>query len=265
MSELRTTWKKKPRIRNAYIRYGLLLLILIYLIVAGSQITVDPKRIAKGMTRMGSIFEGFFRPDFQSRGKYIVEGILESVAMTIVSALIGVILSLPLALGASRNLVPKWVYLICRTLLMIIRSMHAVVLGIIFVIMFGYGSFAGVVTLIVNTVGFVGKLLAEDIENISEEQIEAVKSTGANWLQVVVYAVWPQIATRFIGLSIYRADISFRQSTVIGIVGAGGIGTVLNTAMNRYDYNTAGAILLVIIIMVLITEYLSSSIRRRIV
>jgi phosphonate transport system permease protein len=140
-----------------------------------------------------------------------------------------------------------------------------VILGIIFVIMFGYGPLAGVLTLIVNGVGFIGKLLAEDIENIQEEQIEAIRATGASWPKIVVYAVWPQVATRFIGLSIYRADISFRQSTIIGIVGAGGIGAVLDTAMGRYDFNTAGAILLVIIIMVLITEYISSSIRRRIV
>ena len=128
-----------------------------------------------------------------------------------------------------------------------------------------FGPFAGVITLMLNSIGFIGKLLAEDIENISSEQIEAIKATGANWFQVVAYGVWPQISTRFIGLSIYRADISFRQSTVIGIVGAGGIGTVLNTAMNRYDYNTAGAILLVIIVLVLVTEYISSNVRRRIV
>ena len=148
---------------------------------------------------------------------------------------------------------------------MLIRSMHVVILGIIFVIMFGYGPLAGVLTLIVNGVGFIGKLLAEDIENIQEEQLEAIRATGASWPKIVTYAVWPQVATRFIGLSIYRADISFRQSTIIGIVGAGGIGAVLDTAMGRYGFNTAGAILLVIIIMVLITEYVSSAIRRRIV
>lgn len=260
-----TTWKKKPRIKNAFVRYGLLLLITAYIILAGSGIDIDPARIAKGVSRMGKLFSGFFHPDFASRGKYIVIGIFESLTMTILASLLSTFLSIPLALGASRNLVPKWVYIICRTLLMIIRSLHAVVMGIIFVIMFGYGPFAGVITLMFNSIGFIGKLLAEDIENINEEQIEAIKATGANWFQVVAFGVWPQISTRFIGLSIYRADISFRQSTVIGIVGAGGIGTVLNTAMNRYDYNTAGAILLVIIVLVLITEYLSSSIRRRIV
>lgn len=263
--ETQKTWKKKPRIKNVFLRYGMLVLILAYLIIAGSEINIDPARIAKGWSRMGSLFSGFFHPDFSSRGKYIVIGVFESLTMTILSSLLSTFLSIPIALGSSRNLVPKWVYLICRTLLMLIRSFHAVVMGIIFVIMFGYGPFAGVITLMLNSIGFIGKLLAEDIENISSEQIEAIKATGANWFQVVAYGVWPQISTRFIGLSIYRADISFRQSTVIGIVGAGGIGTVLNTAMNRYDYNTAGAILLVIIVLVLVTEYISSNVRRRIV
>lgn len=265
MADPRTVWKKQPKIKNAFLRYGLWIVVIAYILVAGSAIDIDAARIAKGLSRMGKLFSGFFHPDFMARGKYIAIGIFESLTMTVISSLLSTFLAIPLALGASRNLVPRWVYLICRAILMVIRSLHAVVMGIIFVIMFGYGPFAGVITLTLNSIGFIGKLLAEDIENINEEQIEAIKATGANWFKVVAYGVWPQISTRFIGLSIYRADISFRQSTVIGIVGAGGIGTVLNTAMNRYDYNTAGAILLLIIILVLITEYISSNVRRRIV
>lgn len=259
------TWKKKHLISNPFLRYGIALVIIAYLLFAGSGIKADPQRIANGLSRIPKLFSGFFHPDFASRGKYIVIGILESIAMTAVASLISMFLAIPLALGASRNLVPKWVYLICRLVLMLIRSLHVVVLSILFVIMFGYGPLAGVLTLLLNSIGFIGKMLAEDIENINDEQLEAIRSTGASWLQCVIYAVWPQISTRFIGLSIYRADISFRQSTVIGIVGAGGIGAILDTAMGKYDYNTAGAILLVIIVMVLITEYASSSIRRRIV
>ena len=265
MQEMQRTWRKKHAIENPILRYGSLLLVLVYIYVAGLSVEINAERIAMGLGRVGQLFGGFFNPDFQSRGKYIVEGILESVAMTFASSLFAMLLAIPLALGASRNLVPKWVYLFFRTLLVLIRSMHVVILGIIFVIMFGYGPLAGVLTLMVNGMGFIGKLLAEDIENIQEEQLEAVRATGATWWQTVIYAVWPQISTRFIGLSIYRADISFRQSTIIGIVGAGGIGAVLDTAMGRYDYRTAGAILLTIIIMVLFAEYFSSSVRRRIV
>lgn len=259
-----STWRKKPKISNAFIRYGILVAVIAYLVIAGSGIDVDVERISRGTQRMGKLFSGFFHPDFVSRYKYIVVGILESLAMTAAASVVSVFLAIPLALGASRNLVPRWVYILCRLFLMLIRSLHVVVLSILFVVMFGYGPLAGVITLMLNGIGFIGKLLAEDIENINKEEIEAVRSTGANWFQTVVYGVWPQISTRFIGLSIYRADISFRQSTVIGIVGAGGIGAVLDTAMSGYDYNTAGAILLIIIIMVLITEYLSGAVRRRI-
>lgn len=265
MEKVKTTWKKKNAIENPWLRYSLLLVVLVYLYISGSGIEINSERIAMGMSRVNLLFSGFFHPDFQSRYKYIVQGILESLAMTLVSSAISMVLAIPLALGASRNIVPKWIYLICRVLLMLIRSLHVVILGIIFVIMFGYGPLAGVFTLAFNGIGFIGKLLAEDIENLNEEQLEAVRSTGATWLQTVVYGVWPQISTRYIGLSIYRADISFRQSTIIGIVGAGGIGAVLDTAMGRYDYNTAGAILIIVIAMVLVTEYISSFIRRRIV
>ena len=183
--------------------------------------------------------------------------------MTATASAAGIVLTLPLALGASKNIAPLPVYLICRGILMVIRSLHVVVLAILFVIMIGFGPLAGAITLALNSIGFLGKLLAEDIENISEETLEAVRSTGSSWPQLVVFGVWPQVISRFIGLSIYRTDINFRQSTVVGLVGAGGIGAVLNTAMGRYDYNTAAAILIVIIALVLLGEYTSSSIRRR--
>ena len=169
------SWKKKHLISNPFLRYGLLIVVLAYLLIAGSGIKVDPVRIANGVSRIGKLFSGFFHPDFASRGKYIVTGILESIAMTAVASLISMFLAIPLALGASRNIVPKWVYLICRVILMIIRSLHVVVLSILFVIMFGYGPLAGVLTLLLNSIGFIGKMLAEDIENINEEQLEAIK------------------------------------------------------------------------------------------
>jgi phosphonate transport system permease protein len=183
--------------------------------------------------------------------------------MTVGATAIGVLLSIPLSLGAASNLSPLPVYLLSRAILVTIRSLHVVVLAILFVIMLGFGPFAGALTLVLNSVGFIGKLLSEEIENIDEESLEAVRATGATWSQVVAYGVWPQVVTRVIGISIYRMDINFRQSTVIGLVGAGGIGAVLDTAMGRYDFSTAGAILIVIIGLVLCGEYFSSAIRRR--
>ena len=128
--------------------------------------------------------------------------------------------------------------------------------------MFGFGPFAGFLTLAFATIGFLAKLLAEDIEDIDPGQVEAVRATGAGWWQVVNYAIQPQVMPRLIGLSLYRLDINFRESAVIGIVGAGGIGATLNTAIDRYEYDSAGAILLVIIGIVMIAEYSSSYVRK---
>lgn len=259
-------WSKPKRIKSPFLRWLLIIGIIIYFIIAGSTININVSRIlGRGLEAGYSMLTAFLQPDFSSRGMYIIEGILESITMTVVATFSGIILSIPLFLGASKNISTITIYYLCRGILVVFRSLHVVILAILFVIMFGFGPFAGVLTMIVNCIGFLGKLLAEDIEDINEETLEAVRATGASWPQLISFGVWPQISARFIGLSIYRLDMSFRQSTVIGLVGAGGIGAVLETAIGRYDYNTASAILIVIIIMVLAGEYTSSSIRRRLV
>jgi len=108
----------------------------------------------------------------------------------------------------------------------------------------------------------MAKLLAEDIEEMDERQAEAVRATGASWLQLIHVGVMPQVMPRLIGLSLYRLDINFRESAVIGIVGAGGIGATLNTAIDRYEYDSAGAVLIIIIVIVMATEYLSGYVRK---
>jgi phosphonate transport system permease protein len=128
--------------------------------------------------------------------------------------------------------------------------------------MFGFGPFAGFLTLTISTIGFLSKLLADDIEEIEPQQVEAVRATGAGFWQVIDFAVASQVTPRLIGLTAYKVDINFRESSVIGIVGAGGIGATLNTALDRYEFDTAAAILLIIIAIVLACEYASGWIRR---
>ena len=111
------------------------------------------------------------------------------------------------------------------------RTFQEVIIAILFVAMVGFGPFAGFLTLSFATIGFLAKLLAEDIEDIDAGQAEAIRATGASWLQLVNYAVQPQVMPRLIGLSLYRVDINFRELAVVGIVGAGGIGATLNTAL----------------------------------
>ena len=138
------------------------------------------------------------------------------------------------------------------------------ILAIFFVKVFGFGPFAGFLALSVATIGFYGKLLAEDIEDMDPNQAEAVRATGAGWFQWLNYSVQPQVMPRMVGLALYRLDINFRESAVVGIVGGGGIGATLNTAFDRYEFDSAAAILVVIIVIVMALEYLSGIIRNRI-
>lgn len=256
-------WKRPPlfiksRLWRSIIYSGALL----YLLIAIGTLDIDWVRVAEGVERSGRVFAGFFQPDFTTRGRDIWAGLVESLTMTLTATVVGILISVPIGIGAARNVAPPVVYYVCRAIIAVSRAFQEIIIAILLVAMFGFGPFAGFLTLAFATIGFLSKLLAEDIEDIDESQSEAIRATGASWLQLLNYGIQPQVIPRLIGLSVYRLDINFRESAVIGIVGAGGIGATLNTAMSRYDYDTAGAILIVIIAVVMAAEYASSHIRK---
>lgn len=256
-------WSPPPLIKSPWLRWGLLLGAIVYLVLAVQSVEVNPARIARGMERGSQILAGFVQPDFLTRRTNIINGLIESLVMTVVATALGVLISVPIGIGGARNLVPLPVYLVCRLLIALSRTFQEVIIAILFVVMLGFGPLAGVMTLVFGSLGFVSKLLAEDIEEIDPAQVEAIRATGASWMQMLTYGVLPQVLPRLVGLSLYRFDINLRESAVIGIVGAGGIGATLNTSIQRYEYNTASAILLLIIALVMATELVSSAIRKR--
>lgn len=238
--------------------------LITYLLAAVSTVEVNWLRVYEGLDRGWRFLQGFLAPDFTSRADDIMAGLQESLTMTVCATVVGILISVPIGIGAARNLVPAPVYLVCRGIIAVSRAFQEIIVAILLVAMFGFGPFAGFLTLAFATIGFIGKLVAEDIEEIDAAQAEAIRATGASWFQLINYAVQPQVMPRLIGLSLYRFDINFRESAVIGIVGAGGIGATLNTAIDRYEYDSAGAILLLIILIVMAAEYGSSLIRKRI-
>jgi phosphonate transport system permease protein len=257
------TWRRPPiLIKDWRWRWGIYVFAVVYLVLAVSSVEVNWARVYEGLERGWRFLQGFLVPDFTSRWRDIGSGLVESLTMTVTATIVGVLLSIPVGIGAARNLAPLPVYLICRSVIAISRSLQEIIVAILFVAMFGFGPFAGFLTLTFATIGFMAKLLAEDIEDIDESQAEAVRATGASWWQVVNYAVQPQVMPRLIGLSLYRLDINFRESSVIGIVGAGGIGATLNTSIDRYEYDSAGAILIIIIAIVMLAEYSSGFVRK---
>ncbi len=257
-------WSPPPLIKNPWIRNGLIIGGLIYFAFAISTLNLDPARIQRGIERSGRLLLAFLQPDFTTRGRIIASGMLESVTMAAISTVAGFIVAVPVAFGAARNLVPTPVYIICRGVIALSRTFQEVIIAILFVVMFGFGPFAGVLTLTFGSLGFFSKLLAEDIEEIDEEQVEAIRATGASWLQLITFAVVPQVLPRMIGLTLYRFDINIREAAILGIVGAGGIGSTLNTSLRRYDYDTSSAIILVIIALVMVVEVTSGWIRKKV-
>jgi phosphonate transport system permease protein len=225
------------------------------------HLDVHPERVARGLARLGTVLARALPPDF-SRTELLVAGIVESLEMATLSTLFGVLLGIPVAVLAARNVVPLPVYAGGRGVITLGRTFHELIVAIVLVKAVGFGPLAGMLTLTLNSVGFFGKLLAEQIETIDRGQIEAIRSTGAGRGAVLLYAVLPQVLPRVIGLTIYQWDIHLRQSTIIGIVGAGGIGATLYNAFSRYDYDFVLAILLVIVGIVLVGEAVSALARR---
>jgi len=255
-------WKKPPFIKNARLRWAIALGAAFYLALAFGTTEVNWMRVYEGLPRGQKFLLAFFPPDFSSRWSEIIDGLYESLWMTVTSTVVGIALSIPIGLGAARNIAPAPVYYFCRSILAVSRSFQEVILAIFFVKLFGFGPFAGFVTLSIATIGFYGKLLAEDIEDMDPGQAEAVRASGAGWFQWINYGVQPQVMPRMIGLGVYRFDINFRESAVVGIVGGGGIGATLNTAFDRYEFDSAAAILVIIIAIVMLAEYASGFVRK---
>lgn len=233
-----------------------------YFVWSIATLNVDANRALAGFGRALDLFARMIPPDFM-RWELLLKGMVESLQMAIASTLIGVVLSVPLGIAAARNLAPKPVYVAARGLIVAGRTFHEVIIAIFFVKLFGFGPVAGLLTLAFASMIFLGKMLAEDIENIREGPVEAVRATGAGFGQVFVYGVLPQVLSRQTGTAIYRLDANVRHSTVVGIVGAGGIGHTLSASFSRYDYDFAAAILLSIAALVALGEWFSDWVRRR--
>lgn len=257
-------WKKPPFIKRTWLRWTLGIGFVAYLIAAFMTIDVNWSRVYEGLDRGAAFILAFTSPDFVSRATDIWDGILESIIMTVAASVVGIAISIPIGLGAARNIAPLPVYLVCRGIVAVSRALQEIIVAILLVAIFGFGPLAGFLTLSFATIGFLSKLLAEDIESMDRVQAEAIKASGARWLQWINYGVQPQVMPRLVGLSMYRIDINFRESAILGLVGAGGIGATLNTAFDRYEYDTAAAILIIIILIVMALEYLSGIIRAKV-
>lgn len=203
-------------------------------------------------------------------GGFVLKGMLETIAMALMATVLAIFVAVPISFLAARNLmggnpITFGIYVVVRTLLNILRSVEALLFAIVFVVITGLGPFAGVLALMVHSIAALAKLYSEVIEGIDPGPIEAIKATGANWVQVARYGVIPQIIPPFTSFTIYRWDINVRTATVIGMVGGGGIGFYLIQWIQLNDFRAVSAAFIAIAIVVIILDFLSAKVRERLV
>ncbi|WDZ96106.1 phosphonate ABC transporter, permease protein PhnE [Herbaspirillum sp. WKF16] len=236
-------------------------LIVLYAIYAATQLGFSWERFSSGLGNGAKFLARMFPPDV-SKGDILWDGIKETLQIAVLASLFGILLSLPIGLMGARNLMPAWISWPARAFVSVCRSLHPVIVAILFVKAVGFGALAGVLALIVASIGFIGKLFAEAIEEISIKQVEAIRATGASFMNVILFGVLPQVLSRFVGFSTYQLDSNLRNSTMVGIVGAGGVGGVLFSAFQRFDYDFVLTILVTIITIIVVGELLANSVKK---
>jgi phosphonate transport system permease protein len=197
----------------------------------------------------------------------LIEPLWDTINIATLGTLIAIVIAVPVAFLAARNTTPSASLIRPLALLLIVasRSINSLIWGLLLVTIIGPGVFAGVIAIALRSIGFIAKLLYEAIEEIDESQVEAVTATGASSLQVLDQAVVPQVMPAFAGISVFRWDINIRESTVLGLVGAGGLGLKLQASLNTLAWNQVTTILLVILATVAISEWISARVRHAVI
>jgi phosphonate transport system permease protein len=235
--------------------------LALYVAYAIFQLDFSWARFHEGLNHGARLVSKMFPPDLH-KGDILWEGMVESMQIGALASVLGIAISLPIGLLAARNLMPAGVTWTARGVVSVCRSLHPVIVAILFVKAVGFGALAGILALTVGSIGFIGKLFAEAIEEISPKQVEAVRATGAPFMSVILFGVLPQVISRFVGFSTYQFDSNLRNSTMVGIVGAGGIGGALFSAFQRFDYGFVFTILATIVAIIVICEVATNGMKK---
>lgn len=223
---------------------------------------LDLVRLAEGFPAIGVLFSEMVPPSFENWQDWVTP-LIDTLAMSVAGTAMAVVLSLPLGFLAARNVSPHpVVYQAARTFLNAARAIPELIMGIVFVAAVGFGAMPGVLALGLHSVGMVGKFFSEAIEHAHDAPIEAARAAGGSPIQIVTHGILPQVIPQFADVTMYRWEYNFRASTVMGMVGAGGIGLELMGSLRLMQYTEVLAILLVILVMVTIVDGLSSLLRK---
>lgn len=224
----------------------------------------NPVSLVTAFGKIGSTVKSYFPPDFTSARHALISGTIQSASVALVATVVGLAFAIPIGLLAARNVSGRWVYRATRTFLVIIRAVPELILAIVFVVAVGLGLVAGTFALIVGTVAFMSKLVADGIEEVPPGPREAVLSVGATRPQETATSVVGPSVPALVGNGLYMLDVNFRSSTILGMVGGGGIGYLLQQSVQVVAYRTTGAIIVSTFVVVLLIEVVTSAIRKQV-
>lgn len=235
-------------------------IIIALVVIASYNVDANPIEFFEGFENLAIVAEELTQID-PELFPTAIWSMFETIQMAFIGTIVGVVISLPLSMLAARNLNSKYVYAPIRAILAGIRTFPSILWALLFVIMVGAGTFAGVLALIMYTVGFVAKLQYEAIETIDSDPMDAVGSIGVSKWQLIRYVVIPQSAPHLLSQVFYMFDYNVRQSSILGLVGAGGIGFYIMTNIKWFQYGDAAVFLIVVLVTVLIIDWISVKIR----
>lgn len=244
----------------------MLLIALLLALLAASWQGADmrPLDLIRDGGNMVSYLSGFIPPDFHDWQHYLAE-LVVTLQIALWGTALAIVCAVPLSLLASANLTPWWVNQPARRFMDVCRAINEMVFALLFVVAVGLGPFAGVLALWVHTTGVLGKLFSEAVEAIDPQPVEGLRATGAHPLQEIVYGVLPQVMPLWISFALYRFESNVRSASVVGIVGAGGIGMVLWDVIRGFQYAQTAATLIMLAVSVTLIDMISARVRKHLV
>ena len=235
-------------------------LVIAAVIAMSYNMDANPVEFVEGLPNLAIVLKELTEVESELFGTALWS-MIETIQMAFIGTVVGISIALPLSMLAARNLYSKWVYVPIRAILAAARTFPSILWAILFVIMVGLGPFAGILAIIMYTVGFIAKLQYESIEAIDSDPVEAVSSIGISKSQLIRYVVLPESAPHLLSQMLYMFDYNVRQTSILGLVGAGGIGFYIINYIKFFEYGKAAIFMLVVLITVLIIDWISVKIR----
>ncbi len=258
-------WRRFSRAQRLA-RFAVYLALATAIALALQSVEVIPEFLADAPEQVADLLTRMWPVDFAHYPESVHAALMETIHIASLGTLLSLVLAMPVGILAAHNLVPSTpLNLFAKLILVSSRSVNSLVWALLFVGIFGPGALAGTLAIAFRSIGFVGKLFGEALEEAAAGPIEALSAAGAPWMSRMTFGYWPQVSPAFWSIALFRWDINVRESAVLGLVGAGGIGMVLDSALNLFQWNRVAMVLLAIFGVVIVAELVVTQVRRRVI